>query len=94
MTDLRKIDALVDEHVMGWGCYIVPNYSSDITAAWEVVEKMEGEWFNLSAASPKGWYAAFGSPDNESTYGDTAPLAICLAALKTKGIDIKAQEEE
>lgn len=109
--DLRKIDALVAEKVMGWrppsedvadlwerskvwyspetaSAEHLPDYSSDIADAWEVVEKLESEdpgYFNLSVTTPPGWYVTFVDPDS-CAYADTAPLAICLAALKAKGI--------
>ena len=70
--------------------YIVDFYSSDISAAWEVVEKLE---LVVVSNFEGGWYAgqpAWLSPatlevGNEVEAG-TAPLAICLAALKVKGI--------
>lgn len=64
----------------------VPNYSTDISAAWEVVGKMieknkeiclsyaDGEWTVFPTWHSDSW------PKSSSTI--TAPLAICLAALK------------
>lgn len=118
MTDLRKIDALVAEHVMGLpvsydseyahlpsiiidqatGSYdAIPHYSTDIAAAWEVVEKLcdesipENEQYSV-VVSP--YWCEFehriyqGEPDAFHAYADTAPLAICLAALKAKNIQL------
>ncbi len=115
--DLRKIDALVAEHVMGlkkgrkkqgysmfeyhyevkeydvWideegNSHHPRRYSSDISAAWEVVEKLryisimpwkEGKW-NATAKHEEFTFV--------QSIQDTAPLAICLAALKAKGVEV------
>lgn len=65
----------------------LPHYSTDIAAAWLVVQKIE----SFSLIAPGAWYAG-GEYHNEDrwccetattiAYGDTAPHAICLAALK------------
>jgi hypothetical protein len=63
-----------------------PCYSTSIVAAWDVVEKMQnqeqGNWFfNLQRetfAGTRDWYAEFGG---FRLWGNTAPLAICRAAL-------------
>lgn len=60
----------------------VPYYSTSISAAWEVVEKMEadGVGCKLSNYAP-GWRAEFYK--NEGDAGaDTAALAICRSALR------------
>ena len=58
----------------------VPRYSTDIAAAWTVVEK-----FRL-IVGPRvdGWCATVGLPDLLDWYvaDASAPRAICLAALK------------
>ena len=127
--NLRKIDALVAEHIFEepvywpdgknshpWqntynkrrtdttGIEVVPPYSSDISAAWEVLEKLRfiqpegtnngsGSWV-LSPLMEGGYdmyYKHTSMADYESTfcdtYADSAPLAICLAALRTKGVE-------
>ena len=141
MTDNRRIDRLVAEHVMGLriyhydkdhadSCYYMlvdencdyagddfgrhagerdseadawekdcPYYSSEISAAWEVVEKLtDGHrravevgnghsswwWCNVSRPEPD----SHGCTHYDLTKADTAPLAICLAALKAKGIAV------
>ena len=63
----------------------LPYYSTSISAAWEVVEKMER--FQITQY-PKGkYYAGAGDPDEEGWEFDaeapTAPLAICRVALMT-----------
>lgn len=65
----------------------IPAYSTDIAAAWEVVEKMTpGPGFYVTRAGGHGfWKAIFEDDDNEGkAYSLTAPLAICRAALRFK----------
>lgn len=105
----RELDALVAEKVMGYpgdgnvwyvtGDYAnpdsIPEYSTDIAAAWEVVEKMKHSSWSFSIRSSDDCEAEFSLNDgkflqNADTVGmgrgDTAPYAICLAALKAVGI--------
>jgi len=71
--------------------YEVPNYSTDISAAWEVVEKLNYLSFNISRENCAGVrYDAnvYDDPEMEDQINitaDTAPHAICLAALKAVG---------
>lgn len=97
-----RLDAWVAEHVMGWtptglakdfnGVPFpepIPNYSTDIAAAWEVVELVGGfeieQWGDVW--EKKGtiiWAASFNLPDGKNIVhatAATAPLAICRAAL-------------
>lgn len=61
--------------------------SSDISAAWEVVEKMEGDWWKMEFLT--GIHAAMFEKPNmkcaDQTYheatADTMSLAICRASL-------------
>ena len=90
----------------------IPEYSTDIAAAWEVVEKLKqvpkkdayGQpiLYNWIAVEQhiKGWIAGLKYFENfEGDYfmtdnyvvADTAPLAICLAALKAKGTDVEKE---
>lgn len=61
--------------------------STDIAAAWTVVEKMRtcGHHFILCDSQVEGWAAEFGQcgpvPTTLRRYAQTAPLAICKAAL-------------
>lgn len=113
----RELDALVAEKVMGntlapgpgaMGIVVnitelkrIPPYSTDIAAAWEVVEKI-GEGFTLGRSWEKWvctsvpgdmWGCYIDEPGryemlNDGDYfewADTAPHAICLAALKAIG---------
>ena len=62
--------------------------STDIAAAWTVVEKLRGcdQWPEIGATG-RSWYCEFeGEPGViVEGFGDTAPLAICRAALKAVG---------
>lgn len=57
--------------------------SRDIAAAWDVVEKFEA----LNLIKWQGLFTCYIRIDNNSLYAinEHAPLAICLAALKTMG---------
>lgn len=78
----------------------VPHYSTDIAAAWEVVEQLKAHKdyvsFGLTDDSNSStatfanfegvWFAGFGlGVGGECVGAATAPLAICLAALKAIG---------
>lgn len=104
ITDYRKLDALVAERVLGIevlheygqdyyiktedGGASVSSYSTDIVSAWFLVEKIR---LTLKPRGGRGWWASTG------TFGwveaDTAPLAICLAALKSVGIEVELRVE-
>jgi len=71
-----------------------PHYSTDIAAAWEVVEKMNVDYdvmVRQQRFKPDVWECyivrngPFGPYDRDFWEGraDTAPLAICRATLKT-----------
>ena len=67
--------------------------STDIAAAWEVVEKLGGNMFQLhydtryGHESKTGWSVVLdGAVMCE--FIDTAPHAICLAALKAMGVEV------
>ena len=70
-------------------CYpeqMPPAYSTNIEAAWRVVEKLSNK-FSFAINNDMGyWYADFwNSAENMNpTEDDTAPLAICRAALLAK----------
>jgi hypothetical protein len=78
----------------------VPHYSTDISAAWQVVEAIERRgWFvevglcNAEYGPKKrawcqvGVYGDNGAYVGEA-YEDTAPLATCLAALRAIGVEV------
>jgi hypothetical protein len=62
----------------------IPKYSTDIAAAWEVVDKLGGD-FVLHRKT--AWECVFflGRDKYFQDRSETAPHAICLAALKTVG---------
>jgi hypothetical protein len=68
----------------------LPNYSTDISDAWTVVEKMreraEAWEFNIESNLGK-WKAGFFSNGEyfDSDWEETASLAICRAALRAVG---------
>lgn len=64
--------------------------STDIAAAWEVVEKVRKEAGDFQLALVdygSAWAARF---DKASAVERTAPHAICLAALKAVGVEVPA----
>lgn len=71
-----------------------PTYSTSISAAWEVVEKMRGDgWYVriTDTKSPLGhrWMVSFDTEEGlhplYTAYSETVPHAICLAALRAVG---------
>ncbi|MFL5731838.1 MAG: BC1872 family protein [Chloroflexia bacterium] len=87
-----------------WQCgkhsyYPPPAYSSDIAAAWTVVEALGLSGFRLQQMDDKTWSSGFRLPGRGSggrvdaeghARAKTAPLAICLAALKVVGVEVPA----
>lgn len=65
----------------------VPNYSTDISTAWKVVEKIGNIVLSGPEAESNKWLATFDT-EKGSSWGNTAPHAICLAALKAVGVDV------
>lgn len=115
----RELDALIAEKVMHLkqldnsqlfeafptrGFCPPPYYSTDISAAWEVVEKVSSSWLVKSPWEnvfqihfTNGHYGNFeiilkldnGDVVSQWVCGETAPHAICLASLKIIGHDIE-----
>lgn len=88
--------------IHGKPCGTIPgelgHYSTDIYEAWRVVEKMRQEpegWEVVVESSIGKWRAEFyPGPEKdagESGWVETAPRAICLAALRAVGFDVQAQ---
>lgn len=74
---------------LGLGYFELPKFSTDIAAARAVVEKLKDK-FSFVGPCSEGWNAVFilkKDPDTGATMeyvggvGETAPHAICLAAL-------------
>jgi len=104
----RELDYSVYTKVMGlvdwetdktyWEKDAIPHYSTDIAAAWQVVEKFQssGEYEIVMRFLTTWIVSIFGLGGNLTdvqVQGDTAPLAICLAALRAVGA-IAAEDED
>jgi len=91
----------------------IPAYSTDISAAWQVVEKLcnwdvddnmlilKGQGPDIEDKGPdredprdwQWWEAEInGTWGKVEAQAETAPLAICLAALKAKGVEVSELE--
>ncbi|MFS0643867.1 BC1872 family protein [Siminovitchia sp. 179-K 8D1 HS] len=120
MSNLREIDRLIAEKVMGWDteefkniCIIrayaedevisIPDDfcpSEDIKDAWVVVENLKREGTYLVVCPEKEKYAVNVWVDDgkdrcipyTSVEADTAPMAICLVALKAVGVEVEVGE--
>jgi hypothetical protein len=98
----REMDALVARRVMllpnvaqekqrvswadGNGFHLVEHYSTAISDAWQVVEKMRENFYALYIAGGSLYHVAFYNSDPPPGSSDmivhpSAPLAICRAAL-------------
>lgn len=111
--DLRKLDALVAEKVMGWkdvnlnGTGIPPhlkepylgqhdryeNYSTDIAAAWDVVNMFDSFELKGNFYGVKATLSDYKNDKFAEVTALSGPMAICLAALKAKGIDVSEWEK-
>ena len=73
----------------------IPEYSTDMAAAWSVVEKLtDGEYVKVRCEQSHYhgdycWVTATNEPDagdlvkrDSAEWGESMPIAICLAALK------------
>ena len=81
-------------------CGHFKQYSIRIEAAWDVVEKLLDMGFYpdlVSSENGKGryWYCLLHTADDENhpdnpykVKADTAPEAVCLAALKAVGVEV------
>lgn len=82
--DLPGTPLVLDGGLFG---HTIPNYSTDIARAWEVVEKFNDCRLHRDPKD-RMWICAMNSYSAHQPVGEaiTAPLAICLAALKAVGI--------
>lgn len=76
-----------------WLARDLPPYSTDIAAAWEVVEKMSVKngveiWRHQAGCWVMEIEIGYNANDPIEGHGESAPHAICLAALKAKGVDV------
>ena len=74
----------------------LPHYSTDIAAAWQVVEKMRERWPVVRLeVDVEGWRVEIHTDEGTPSYyrpvaedyADTWPLAICRVALKAVAAD-------
>ena len=87
----REMDALIAKFVMKVDSpHDVCKFSTDIADAWTVVEKMKSKHFRIYYKSvpfhkddkePIGWMCSVSGFEFMPEHADTAPLAICRAAL-------------
>lgn len=62
-------------------CQYPPHYSTDIAAAWTVVEKLKGFKLDLCFEHDSLWQCVFWNDGIVEASADTAPMAICKASL-------------
>lgn len=84
--------------VKHWYCgeqyMLMKSFSTSITDAWQVVEKLNNLWQgHWSLVRVDGEWAIYENPYDIEGYPPTAqamtaPLAICLAALKAVGVGV------
>ena len=68
-------------------------YSSDLTTTWDLVERHSHSLGPLRVRRDGGsWDSAFG--DRDYVRAATAPVAICLAALRARGVDVECRLPE
>lgn len=74
---------------------VVSDYSTDIRAAWEVVEHLRGLGMGVTVTTDHDWRAEAeccvripDEPEWVCADAATTPLAICLAALKAVGVEV------
>lgn len=76
---------------------LVELYSTDIAAAWTVVEKMRADglypWIGTVDDEAPHWVCDSEIKCNIAKEAPTAPLAICLCALASVGIEVKLEIE-
>ncbi len=97
----RELDALIAKKVMGFIhpelhlpvlCEICQpeHYSTDIATAWEVVDAIRynhgGGCLGLYRNGDETWWASFNGEDAPGETGESAPHAICMAALAAIGV--------
>lgn len=87
----REMDLLIDDKVFGMvnlstgkllESDLLPNYSTDLSAAWEVMEKFSVFNFEFCRENGKGSACAIVNENlDNAVIADAVPLAICRAAL-------------
>jgi len=89
LSDKSKVNRIINPPTPNGSPWCVPFYTLNIKAAWEVLEKLRSNKFYPSIHSHEEKYVCVipGFPGIQ-VEADTASLAICLAALETKGISL------
>lgn len=89
--------------VMDWQETLIPEFSTDISAAWQVVEKLKELGYSFDAGSwehvgdGNDWCVEFEHQSELIEHRGLAPafpMAICLAALKAVGVDYNHYTEQ
>lgn len=73
----------------GTELHSVPNYANDIAAAWQVVEKLP--YYIEIGKTSDGRYFCKVNPMEVTAQAQTAPRAICLAALDAAGVTVEVR---
>lgn len=80
----------------GWFLKQLWKPTTNIEDAWLVVEKLENSYLQVHIATlnmNEGYSVQIYKPEqnglNIIKYADSAPLAICLAALKSVGVEVE-----
>jgi hypothetical protein len=109
--NLREIDRLVLEKVFGYKVgnnhfsdevpkSAVPNYTTDLSKAWQAVEEVGYEQVQIKDMGKFGKRVYIEGkrnwPKKDSNaviaYAETVPVALCLAVLKAHGIELEGEE--
>lgn len=81
-VDDRNVRALLRE------VNVYREYSTDLSVAWEVVQRLADASVALTIRQESGrWVAAFGA--NSVATAVTVPMAICLAGLRACGVEVE-----
>ena len=86
----RELDVRVAIEVMGW--QVVYPYSTDVAAAWQVIEHLRDQGADVEIGVPAHtyrWYCEVRPREGTTVHwhaADTMPLAVCRAALKVLGV--------
>lgn len=85
-----ELDLMINARFMYQPTGVPLQYSTDIAAAFKLVNAINSHGFRLYWEDDCGWTAWFSFWDSDKTdmiyytaVGDSAPHAICLAALET-----------
>jgi hypothetical protein len=101
LIDLKAVNSLMERIAGSPG-----RYTTDMGAAWKLIEKLRDEWTEATAVMKDG--EAFTPPFDDSAFFDTlrrdadrrwpwaflytTPFSVCLAVLKAKGIEVPHAE--